>query len=141
MDMQDAKLWLKKKILRQNDLFSDLDETRLDFLIGYAETKFLSEGEYLYRKGEEADDTFCIIIFGKVNIIGERGDVVAVLKNGAILGEIGIIGLYNKRTADVVAVEPTSILEWTFSAINEKAPYLLPKLKQSALQKLSYSRR
>jgi hypothetical protein len=141
METHDAKLWLKKKVLRQNKLFSELDDTRLDFLIGYAQTKLLSEDEYLYRKGAEADDTFCIIIFGSMNIIGDHGTVVAVLKSGAILGEIGIIGLYNKRTADVVAAEPTSILEWTFSAINEKAPYLLPKLKQAALQKLSHSRR
>ncbi len=140
MENHDAKLWLKKKVLRKIELFRDLDDTRLDFLIGYAQTRLLSEGEFLYRKGAQADGTFCIIIFGSMNVVGDHGNIVAVLKSGAILGEIGIIGLYNKRTASVVAVEPTSILEWTFSAIDEKAPYLLPKLKQAALQKLRHSR-
>ena len=140
MEGHDAKLWLKMKALRRNDLFSDLDDGKLGFLIGYAETKLLPEGEFLYHKGEEANDTFCIIIFGKMNIIGPFGEILAELKAGEVLGEIGIIGLYNKRTADVVAAEATSILEWTFSDINEKAPYLLPKLQQAALKKLSLSR-
>ena len=67
--------------------------------------------------------------------------MLAMVKSGEILGEIGIIGLYNKRTADVLAAESTSILEWTFGDIKEKAPYLLPKLKKAALRKLSHSRR
>lgn len=136
----DAKLWLKMKALRKNDLFSDLDDSKLGFLIGYAETKLLSEGEFLYHRGEEANDTFCIVIFGKMNIIGPNKQLLAELKAGEVLGEIGIIGIYNKRTADAVAAEATSILEWTFSDINDKAPYLLPKLKQAALKKLSLSR-
>lgn len=140
MEGRDAKLWLKKQALRKNALFSDLDDNKLDFIIGYANTKLLSEGEFLYHNGEEANDTFCIIIFGKMNIVGPYGQTLAVLKAGEVLGEIGIIGIYNKRTADVVAAEATTILEWTFSDINEKAPYLLPKLKQAALKKLSLSR-
>ncbi len=141
MEIHDAKLWLKKKVLRQNDLFTELDDAKLDFLINHANTKLLSAGEFLYRKGEEANDTFCIIIFGKMNIIAAHGNIVAAVKSGEILGEIGIIGIYNKRTADVVALEPTSILEWTFGDIKDKAPYLLPKLKQAALRKLSLSKK
>ena len=141
MEIHDAKLWLKKKVLRQNDLFTELDDARLDYLINHANTKLLAVGEFLYHKGEEANDTFCIIIFGKMNIIAAHGNIVATVKSSEILGEIGIIGIYNKRTADVVAIEPTSILEWTFGDIKDKAPYLLPKLKQAALRKLSLSRK
>ena len=141
METRDAKHWLKKKVVRQNALFADLDDTRLDFLIDNAQTKLLSEGEFLYHKGEKADDTFCILIFGQMNIVGENGNVLAVMKSGEILREIGIIGIYNKRTADVVAAESTSILEWTFGDIKEHAPYLLPKLQKAALKKLNQSRR
>ncbi|MCP4397187.1 MAG: cyclic nucleotide-binding domain-containing protein [bacterium] len=140
MGGRDAKLWLKKKALRKNDLFSDLDDGKLDFIIGYANTKLLSEGEFLYHKGEEANGTFCVIIFGKMKVVGPHGQFLAELKAGEVLGEIGIIGIYNKRTADVLAAEATLILEWTFSDINEKAPYLLPKLKQAALKRLNFSR-
>ena len=62
----DAKLWLKKKVLRQNALFSDVDDLRLDYLIGNAQTRLLNAGDFLYHKGAEANDTFCIIIFGKM---------------------------------------------------------------------------
>ena len=137
----DAKLWLKKKVMRQNDLFSDVDDLRLDYLIGNAQTKLLNAGDFLYRKGAESDDTFCIIIFGKMKIIGANGQELAIVKSSEILGEIGIIGIYNKRTADVIAIEATSILEWTFGDIKDKAPYLLPKLKQAALKKLSLTRK
>ena len=101
----DAKVWLKKKVLRQNELFSDLDDARLEYLINNGTARLLAAGEALYHKGEETNDTFCIIIFGTMNILGDDGKVVKAMKGGEILGEISLIGLYRKRTADVVAVE------------------------------------
>lgn len=137
----DAKVWLKKKVLRQNELFSDLDDARLEYLINNGTARLLAAGEALYHKGEETNDTFCIIIFGTMNILGDDGKVVKAMKGGEILGEISLIGLYRKRTADVVAVEATSILEWTFTDIKDKAPYMLPKLQKAALKKLRFTQR
>jgi CRP/FNR family cyclic AMP-dependent transcriptional regulator len=139
MKISDAKVWLTKKVLRENELFQDLDDTVLESLITYADAKLLAEGEMLYKRGEAANDTFCIIIFGSVKIVGENGQVLAVMRRGRVMGEIGIIGMQHKRSADVVALEPTSILEWKFNDIKDKAPDLTKRLQQLALTNLRRS--
>ncbi len=141
MKISDAKVWLTKKVLRENELFQDFDETTLDTLITHADAKLLSKGDMLYRKGEAANDTFCIIIFGSVEIIGENDNVLAVLKRGKLMGEIGVIGMQHRRSADVIALEPTSILEWTFSDIKDKAPDLMKRLQKLALTHLRSPRK
>jgi CRP-like cAMP-binding protein len=136
MKISDAKVWLTKKVLRENELFEDLDDKILGTLITYANAKLLSKDEILYRKGEEANDTFCIIIFGSVKIVGDAGQELAVLKRGKVMGEIGVMGMQHRRSADVVALEPTSILEWTFNDVKDKAPSLMKKLQKLALANL-----
>ena len=64
MKISDAKIWLTKKVLKENELFQNLDETVLDSLIAHADAKLLAKDEVLYRRGEAANDTFCILIFG-----------------------------------------------------------------------------
>ena len=140
MKISDAKVWLTKKVLRENDLFRELDDPLLETLIMHADAKLLAEGEMLYKRGEAANDTFCIIIFGSVKIVGESGQVFAVMKRGKVMGEIGIMGMQHKRSADVVALEPTSILEWRFGDIKDKAPELIKKLQKLALTNLRNSR-
>jgi len=140
MKISDAKVWLTKKVLRENDLFRELDDPLLETLIMHADAKLLAEGEMLYKRGEAANDTFCIIIFGSVKIVGETGQVLAVMKRGKVMGEIGIMGMQHKRSADVVALEPTSILEWRFGDIKDKAPELIKKLQKLALTNLRNSR-
>ena len=140
MKISDAKVWITKKVLRENDLFRDLDDPLLETLITHADAKLLAEGETLYKRGEAANDTFCIIIFGSVKIVGETGQVFAVMKRGKVMGEIGIMGMQHKRSADVVALEPTSILEWRFGDIKDKAPDLIKKLQKLALTNLRNAR-
>jgi CRP-like cAMP-binding protein len=124
MKISDAKIWLTKKVLKENELFHALDETVLEALIAHADAKLLAHDELLYQRGEAANDTFCIIIFGRVKIVGENGQVLAILDRGKVMGEIGIMGLQKRRSADVVALDPTSILEWRFSDIKDISPTL-----------------
>jgi CRP-like cAMP-binding protein len=140
MKISDAKVWLTKKVLRENELFQNLDDRTLETLITHADAKLLSEGDVLYRKGEAANDTFCVIIFGSVKIVGENGQVLAITKRGKVMGEIGIMGMQRKRSADVIALEPTSILEWRFGDIKDKAPSLMKNLQKLALTHLRSSR-
>ena len=136
MKISDAKVWLTKKVLKENELFQNLDETVLDSLIAHAEAKLLAKDEVLYRRGEASNDTFCILIFGSVKIVGDSGQVLAVLERGKVMGEIGIMGLQKRRSADVVALEPTSILEWTFTDVKELSPNLEKNLQKLALTHL-----
>jgi CRP-like cAMP-binding protein len=122
--------------LKENELFQNLDETVLDSLIAHADAKLLAKDEVLYRRGEASNDTFCILIFGSVKIVGNNGQVLAVLDRGKVMGEIGIMGLQKRRSADVVALEPTSILEWTFTDVKELSPNLEKNLQKLALTHL-----
>jgi len=136
MKISDAKVWLTKKVLRENELFQDLDDPTLDKIIGHADARLLAQDEVVYRRGDAANDTFCIIIFGSVKIVGNTGQVLAVLKRGKVMGEIGIMGLQQRRSADVIALEPTSILEWKFSEIKDTSPTLIKNLQKLALTHL-----
>ena len=141
MKISDAKIWLTKKVLRENELFQDLDEKILDALIEQANVKLLSEGDILYHKGDPADDTFCLIIFGSVKIVGDSGQILAVQKRGKVMGEIGVMGMQHTRSADVVALEPTSILEWRFSDVKDKSPELIKRLQNLAFMHLRSTRK
>ena len=55
MKISDAKVWLTKKVLRENELFQNLDEIVLDSLITHADAKLLAKDEVLYRRGEAAN--------------------------------------------------------------------------------------
>jgi CRP-like cAMP-binding protein len=136
MKISDAKVWLTKKVLRENELFQDFDDRTLETLIAQANVKLLSGGDVLYRKGEAANDTFCIIIFGSVKIVGENGQVLAILKRSQVMGEIGVMGMQHKRSADVITLEPTSILEWRFGDVKDKAPELIKRLQTLAFMHL-----
>lgn len=136
MKISDAKVWLTKKVLKENELFHNLEEPVLDSLIAHADAKLLAKDELLYHRGEAANDTFCIIIFGSVKIVGDTGHMIATLNRGNVMGEIGIMGLQKRRTADVVALEPTSILEWTFTDVKELSPNLEKNLQKLALTHL-----
>jgi CRP/FNR family cyclic AMP-dependent transcriptional regulator len=141
MKISDAKIWLTKKVLRENELFQDLDDKILDALIAQANMKLLSEGNTLYHKGDPADDTFCIIIFGSVKIVGDNGQVLAVQKRGKVMGEIGVMGMQHTRSADVIALEPTSILEWRFSDVKDQSPELIKRLQNLAFLHLRSTRK
>lgn len=136
MKISDAKVWLTKRVLKENELFQDLSEAVLDSLISHADAKLLAKDEVLYRRGEASNDTFCIVIFGSVKIVGEQGQVLAVMQRGKVMGEIGIMGLQHKRSADVIALEPTSILEWRFGDIKDLSPNLIKNLQKLALTHL-----
>ena len=50
------------------------------------------------------------------------------------------MGMQQRRSADVIALEPTSILEWRFGDIKDKAPALMKELQKLALTHLRSSR-
>ena len=140
MKAHDAQMWLKKKVLRKNELFQDFDDITLENLIRHARTKLLSAGDVLYKSGEASNDTFCAIVFGSLKVVIPGGQVVKVSKSGQVMGEVAVAMLQKKRSADVIATEPTSILEWTYSDIKVKIPSLERKFEKLALKHLRSNR-
>jgi SulP family sulfate permease len=83
----------------------------LDSLIGHLERRSIAAGAYLIRKGDAPEDMF-FIESGQVTAqISQPGGAVVrleTMRGGRAVGELGFY-LRRKRTADVVADEPSNI--------------------------------
>jgi CRP-like cAMP-binding protein len=124
-------------VLRKCVLFNDLDEAQLDILIKSGQTKQFSPGEEIYTKGEPSKGTFCLIVFGRVGVIVESGQIIRGMGSSEVIGEVGTISPQSKRTVTVRTVEPTEIIEWDVNTIKTKLPDLMKKLKDLAWKHVS----
>lgn len=113
-------------------MFRGYGEDRINFLISNGQTKSFTEGQTVYKKGETASGTFCVILSGEVNIISERGEILNTLGSGNVLGEIGTISPQDKRTITVRAGEPVEVIEWNIETVSQEVPGLFENLRDLA---------
>jgi CRP-like cAMP-binding protein len=121
-----------KGIAEKCELFKTLDDEELDLLLFYGEQKIFASGATVYKTGEAAEGTFCLILSGVIEIITASSRVIRTMGRGEIIGEIGATSPQNKRTLTARAVEPSSLLEWDVKYIRNRWPSLLKKLKEQA---------
>ncbi|MFT4186306.1 MAG: Crp/Fnr family transcriptional regulator [Micrococcaceae bacterium] len=108
---------LKIETLKQNSLFSALDDETLTGLIGNFEEARVSKGETL-SINYPVSDTVHLIIDGKVKITSsyEKGDkkiILFVMGPGDLLGEFSIVSSYP------IPVDATAITNLYFVSINK----------------------
>jgi CRP-like cAMP-binding protein len=127
-----------KEILKKCPLFAALDDDQVDLLIHNGEIKQFAGGDMIYAKGAKSAGTFCVILSGRVGVLADSGQVVRGMGAGEVIGEIGVTSPHSKRTASVVTIGPTEVIEWKFNWIEKFAPDLKKKLKDSAWKKVSY---
>jgi SulP family sulfate permease len=108
----DAKTFLSLRMGQHEDLPAVLDKFR---------TLHLSRGDYLIRKGEEADDVF-IVLTGRVHVQIDlpngRTLRLRTMTPGAIVGDIALY-TGQRRTADVVIDEDTTVLSLSAASLAE----------------------
>jgi CRP-like cAMP-binding protein len=121
-----------RKALDKCSIFDGFDEAQLDFLLKNARVKTFAEETTIYAKGEEASETFCLIVSGKVNIISESGKILRTFGPYDIIGEIGTISPQRRRTITVSAKTTVGLLEWDLKAIEKELPALFPRLRDLA---------
>ena len=105
--------------LAQQDLLSGLDADELHALSSIAEEVRLRAGEIVFREGEAADALYFVSagrVSVRVGLYGAHGRRVAAFGPGLPFGELGLLG-ERKRTATVVADEPTTVLRLPFEAL------------------------
>ncbi len=122
----------KMAVLKESIVFHELEDSLLDTLIFFSDTKNFSEGEAVYKKGEPSNDKFCLILSGSVNIIAADGNIFKVVGSGEVIGEIALSDPNHKRTVTVTTAEPTEILEWDVNHIKEQIPGIWKKLVKLA---------
>ena len=118
--------------LRQCKLLRSFHDDELAILKEHGNLRQLSTGETLYRKGDQSNDTFCLLVSGKVNIVAKDGHVVKEMGMGEIIGEVALSDPNHIRTVSVITKEPTDILEWNINHIKGKIPGLWKKLLKLA---------
>ena len=99
--------------IRNIALFRDLPETDLESLARKVVERRYPSGQALVRKGERGDSLF-LIVAGAVKIVSENAQGEELILNQCGPGEtIGEMALFDqgKRSATVVAVQPTQALE------------------------------
>lgn len=121
-----------KTILRKNELFNTLHDDELNVLIENGTIREFLRGKIIYMKGEQSNDTFCLIISGNVNIVATGGNILKEMGSGEVLGEIALSDPNHIRTLNVIAREPTLVLEWNINHIKGKIPILWKKLLKLA---------
>ena len=91
-------------------LFGDLEPASLQGLIRKVRVASLTQGEVLFRQGDEANSLYVIVSGAVVPIAeGDRRKKLAVLERGAFFGEIGLL-TKQPRNATVEALVDTKLL-------------------------------
>jgi len=118
------------KLLENSHLFKTLDEAGRKEMEGMAEAIDIKPGHIIIQEGTDGD-SFCVLLSGKVQVSAiKNGKQVnlAELGRGAVLGEVALL-TGEPRTATVVALEATSLVQFREPGIN-KILEAYPKVKE-----------
>jgi NTE family protein len=97
--------------IRENLLFGQLDDAARALVADEAEPVFCAGGEYLMRRGEDADAMY-LVTGGRLQVIAERDGEeqrIGEIGRGEVVGEMALI-TREPRTASVQAVRDTQLL-------------------------------
>ncbi len=107
-------------LLRQVELFSELDDDQINKLASAANQRTLAAGEKIVEEGDTAGLGFWIVSSGSVDIV-QRGEKINSAGPGQYFGEMALLSdRGTPRSADVVAAEETTLLQltrWDFKSL------------------------
>ncbi|MEL6545358.1 MAG: cyclic nucleotide-binding domain-containing protein [Myxococcota bacterium] len=110
------------KLLRQVDLFRDLDAVQLAHLASFGEELVLPKGQVLFREGDPPD-FFYVIQSGRVRIsrvVGGMGEeALAILESGTYFGEMELIDGSLPRAAQATAHENIVLAAFNVDTLRE----------------------
>lgn len=106
----------------QSDLLSRLDEADREAVLAKARRRAFERNEVVFHQGDPGDSVH-LIESGRVavRIVTAAGDVatLTVMGAGQSFGELALLKRSSKRTATVVALEPTRTLSLHADAFDE----------------------
>lgn len=101
----------KVEALRSSSLLKALSDKELQSLMGIVNERTFAAGETLIRAGDKGALAMFIVLDGKVEV-SRGGKTLSVLGPGQHIGEMALLGPQDlARSADVVAMEPTRVLQ------------------------------
>ncbi len=111
MDNEYTKRILKD--LKEEIIFSLLDDEDIEKIAPYFELNTYSTGDIVFKEGDPGDFVG-LVISGKLEVKKQtefegKQVIIALLSRGALVGELSIFDMH-KRSATVEAVEETTML-------------------------------
>ena len=136
---KDGRRWhevVTEEVLRKVPLFKDGDMVFLEQVIMALRSKQVAAGELIIRKGELGQELY-LLARGKVEVLSDTGQVLKVLSDGDIFGEIGVL-MSKPRTADVRARRACDLFvlqRADFSRILRDNPHIAAAIQQIAKER------
>lgn len=108
-------------LLRNTDLFKDLDPTTLESLRERTRVRRVHRGDILFSEGEAAAELF-IVSSGRIAIAAKSGDgresVMALMERGDLFGEMSLFD-GERRSAEARALSTSEVLVVPFEPVRE----------------------
>jgi CRP-like cAMP-binding protein len=112
---------IDRELLREVDLFRELDPDDLDRLVTFAQERQLQRGDVLFREGDEASMLF-VVVRGRVAIanksIDGRESMVALMERGDLFGEMPLFD-HQTRSAEARALEPSEVIALPYEPLTD----------------------
>ena len=106
----DGRRWFEvitEDVLKQSPLFKDGDPVFLEQVIMALKPRQIAAGECVVNKGEIGRELY-LIEQGEIEIVNDDGEVIRVLTDGDVFGEVGVL-MSMPRTATCRARIPTDL--------------------------------
>jgi len=95
-------------LLSDFSFFQSLEQNDIKELVSYLKLRKFLNGEFIIKKGEPGTRLF-IILFGKVEVVGDDGLSIAFLGRGEVFGEMSLLS-GDPVGATIKVVDPTTLL-------------------------------
>jgi CRP-like cAMP-binding protein len=106
-------------ILRNTDLFRDLEEDSLELVRSHAQVRRVRRGDVLFNEGDRADELF-IVVDGRIAIATRSPDgresLLALMEAGDLFGEMPLFD-EGGRSADARALTTTELVAVPYEPI------------------------
>jgi CRP/FNR family transcriptional regulator, cyclic AMP receptor protein len=113
--------------LKEITIFSHLSDEEAKRLAAFATETSVAEGQILMKQGDYSTELIAIQE-GTADVI-QDGDKVASLKEGDVIGEMGLIDR-EPRNADVIATSPMRVMKLTHWEIRRMSDETLDRIKE-----------
>ena len=127
------------EFLKQTGLFSKCSDKELEGVVSTAKQRSFDEGATMVREGDPGARGFYLILSGRAEV-RKAGQALTQMGPGDFFGEMALLLDDTPRTADVVAVEPTTTLvmtQWDFKALLKSHPEIASHIMLELAQRLS----
>jgi len=136
---RDGRQWhevVTEEVLRCVPLFKDGDRLFLEQVVMALHARQAAAGELVIKRGDIGRELY-LVARGQVEVIGEAGKVLKVLRDGDIFGEIAVL-TSQTRTADVRAKTNCDLFvldKSDFGRILRDNPHIAEAVKQIAKER------